>query len=653
MITRNKIILIIFLLLLSLLVGAKTVEASDLKLNKLEIEATVNPDGSMDVVEIWDIYIYDTNTLYKTFEMDNSKFNEITYVKVTEITNNINKELTKINKYMYHVTEDCYFGLINYDGEFEIAWGVNVVGSETLKYKIEYKVTDVIAKYNDYAELYWKFIGDKFEIPADSITGIIHLPSGITQKEDILVWGHTEDLNGTVYATDVNKIEFEINNYRGNRYVEVRTLFPKDIINSTGRIMFGNILDKVLEEEQQWADAANKQREERERTEKISNAVFIIAIVIIFIIMVCKIFKYRKINLEKEKIVPTLELEYYRELPDPKATPGEATFLLKKAYQSFTNNFGQIFSANLLDLSLKKCIQIETNEEKKGSKAITIKLLNNEIYLPTEQKLIIDFCKSAVNDQYETTLHEFEKYIKSHPTETLTLIEKVHKAVKERLSEKQIFNKEKYNEYQKYAGSAIIYGLLTIFTIGIVPIGIASLINMIYCIKISKKIDILSQEGLNQVEMWKGLKKYMEEYSLLDERKVFELPLWEKFLVFATAFGIADKVLEQLKIAYPNIEEMTDISSSSYIYVMYHNSFNKNFTNAINSTIASATHSSGSGGGGGFSGGGGGGGRRRWWWREINHHHKGILNKQKESAEADSFVLRRAMLVLRNANLLL
>ncbi len=51
----------------------------------------------------------------------------------------------------------------------------------------------------------------EFEISAKKITGTILLPTHAKQKEDIKVWGHTEDLNGEIYATDTNKIEFTMN----------------------------------------------------------------------------------------------------------------------------------------------------------------------------------------------------------------------------------------------------------------------------------------------------------------------------------------------------------------------------------------------------------------------------------------------------------
>ena len=87
-----------------------------------------------------------------------------------------------------------------------------------------------------------------------------------------------------------------------------------------------------------------------------------------------------------------------------------------------------------------------------------------------------------------------------------------------------------------------------------------------------------------------------------------ELVIWEKFLVYATVFGIADKVLKQLKIVYPNIDETLNVNTYTYMYLMMNTNFSSSFSSAVSTSISS-TYSSGTGGGGGFSGGGGGGGR--------------------------------------------
>ena len=134
------------------------------------------------------------------------------------------------------------------------------------------------------------------------------------------------------------------------------------------------------------------------------------------------------------------------------------------------------------------------------------------------------------------------------------------------------------------------------------------IVNAILAICINNKISRLTQKGIDEREKWVGLKKYMEDFSLLNEKEIPALELWEEYLVYATVFGIADKVIKQLKIVYPEINEMDSFSTTSYIYLMSHTDFNSSFNIAISSSISSAM-SSGSGAGGGFSGGGGGGRR--------------------------------------------
>ncbi len=117
-----------------------------------------------------------------------------------------------------------------------------------------------------------------------------------------------------------------------------------------------------------------------------------------------------------------------------------------------------------------------------------------------------------------------------------------------------------------------------------------------------------------------GLKKYLEDFTLLNEREVKEVALWKDYMIYATLFGIAEKVIKDMKAINPEYFRMDKIAAQMANDVTIH---------AIYSTFSSGTaraaarkaarearasghggHSSWGGGGGGFSGGGGGGGVR-------------------------------------------
>ena len=103
----------------------------------------------------------------------------------------------------------------------------------------------------------------------------------------------------------------------------------------------------------------------------------------------------------------------------------------------------------------------------------------------------------------------------------------------------------------------------------------------------------------------------------MNERTVIELPLWEQYLVYATAFGISEKVIKALEFRCPEIN--TFDSTTSMLYNPYYRSrsfyvSNRSFRSSVRSTsrsVRSGGYGGGYGGYGGYGGcgrGGGGGG---------------------------------------------
>ena len=611
---RRMAILLLVISIIAFIFGNNVyaAESDNLYLDKLDFYVEVNSDGSMRVTETWDIDIRDTNTLYKTFEMDKKKFSSFEDVTVRDVTNN--KTFTQIDEEMYHVTKDCYYGLQKSNGDFEIAWGVGLDDSyDTRTYEISYTVTDAIGKYNDYAELYWQFVGEDFEISASEVTGTIILPESADNKEDIKVWGHTEELNGEIYVTAKNEISFQIDNFNAGHYIEVRSLFPTDMIQSTGREYAEDRYNTVLQEETNWANQANLRRTWDSIKDKVIIVFIIFVVIAIIIIFIQKAVKYGKKLGELKKYIPEQKLDYFRELPEKNTTPGEAVYILEEPYNKFTSYFGKILSATLLDLKLKKYIDLKTEKDQKGKEKIIISRLKQpDDNLKEDEKTILKFICNIDKKEEEITVKRLEKYISDHYPSVEKLIKQSEKAIEKQLGEEDIYNKKQKEEYLNYSGLAGVYYVFAILTLIIIlwafPLAIVFLINGILCSSVKKNINVLTQKGINDKEKWKGLKKYMEDFSLLNEKEVPAIEVWEQYLVYATAFGIADKVLKQLKTVYPNIDELDNINSSAYMYFIYHSNFSSSISNSISSSISSA-YSSSSGGGGGFSGGGGGG---RW-----------------------------------------
>ena len=116
-----------------------------------------------------------------------------------------------------------------------------------------------------------------------------------------------------------------------------------------------------------------------------------------------------------------------------------------------------------------------------------------------------------------------------------------------------------------------------------------------------------------------GLKKYLQEFTLLEERHVLEVGLWKEYMVFATLYGIAKQVFKDLKKIWPDYTTLapdesllmdTDITTTVASYTLMGMSYVRSYETPQEreARLASEREARRSSGGGGSSSYGGGGG---------------------------------------------
>ena len=99
-----------------------------------------------------------------------------------------------------------------------------------------------------------------------------------------------------------------------------------------------------------------------------------------------------------------------------------------------------------------------------------------------------------------------------------------------------------------------------------------------------------------------------------DKRDVDAAIIWDEYLIYATAFGISEKVIKALEFRCPEIN--TFDAAGSMLYNPYYRSrsfyiSNRSFRTSVRSTsrsVRSGGYGGGYGGYGGYGGGGRGGG---------------------------------------------
>lgn len=125
--------------------------------------------------------------------------------------------------------------------------------------------------------------------------------------------------------------------------------------------------------------------------------------------------------------------------------------------------------------------------------------------------------------------------------------------------------------------------------------------------KLASKYILLTQKGEDEYQKWRGLYNFLNSETLMNERTLIELPIWEKYLIYATAFGISEKVVKALQIRCPQLAESALLNNSYYRSSSFRSS-SRSFRSATRSASHTARSGGYSGGYGGGRGGGGGGG---------------------------------------------
>ena len=146
-----------------------------------------------------------------------------------------------------------------------------------------------------------------------------------------------------------------------------------------------------------------------------------------------------------------------------------------------------------------------------------------------------------------------------------------------------------------------------------------TVIFFIYTIAVYKK----TQKGSEHYARWKAFRNFLNDFGSFELKELPEIILWERYLVYATIFGLADQVEKSMNVYIQELDlsQMNVDYTPMFFYINFSPILHSSINNAVNSAYQSRaanyanTHSSsaGSGFGGGFGGGsgfsGGGGGR--------------------------------------------
>lgn len=135
-------------------------------------------------------------------------------------------------------------------------------------------------------------------------------------------------------------------------------------------------------------------------------------------------------------------------------------------------------------------------------------------------------------------------------------------------------------------------------------LGISCLIASFILYKQAPKAILLTEKGAVEYEKWRGFYNFLSDENQIQNRSNIDLSIMETYLVYATAFNLADKLNKTLNLRFP---EMSDKNDSIIYNRSYRSGRIHTHCHSFHSSVQSASYG-GSTGGGGYGGGGRGGG---------------------------------------------
>ena len=569
-------------------------------------------DGSKSSFEGSDIYNASALTNVKVYDV---KFTTTDF----SVINKKNKEFVLVNN-----AKKGDYGVYTKTKNSE---GVDIMSYQPSSYAraslITYTLKDLVVVHNDIAEIAHDFIGTDYAEEINNLIIRINLPSS---SKELRIFSHGP-LNGNNRIIDDKSVEITYKRLPKNNPVDARVVFDKSLVTKATKKSNADGLNKILEVEKERANYANKLRESARKREKMLQTLAIIMEILLGIWLIGLIaIVYKFYNKNDKEYRSEFDGKYFRDFPE-EYTPSTVSYLMNKSINNLS------FNAGILDLIRKKAITIEeVTIDKKGlfknKQQKDYKLSRNMNFnldtLSTSEKKLFNLLIGTVGNGDYVILGDMKEFSKDYDNakRLISGYDSWRYAC-----ESEAETEEFYENTKKEKTNCILYSLIFIpitflallcgSNMGrVLLMDLFGILAIIYFSSATKR----TKKGNEQYHKWKGLKNFLADFGRLDEKDLPEIKLWERYLVYATMFGLAVKVQNAMKM---NLERMNYSDSIDFTYLYFDNYYFSNLmTNAVNSSFSSArgtisTHelasssdssSGGYGGGSSFGGGGFGGG---------------------------------------------
>ena len=585
----KKIVFLIFLLL-SVFLLLSYIFAPNYSIPEATKHIEIMDDGSCVITEeiIMDIK-GSVNGIYRDLPTDaNQQVTDVSvetpgYYNNFEIGGNISN--TRIKVWLYNDKEHT-----------------EKINNQKVTVIYKYTYNNALKIYDDVADFQYMSWGDQWASKISTLKTYIKIPGNSSQSE---VWNNPDTYIKQSKWNDNDELETTAEDIPAHTTFEQRILMPNNYFKSTehAEVIHDNAKSVIEEDQKKYAD-------------KIFYENILYKLIQLIIVLDCIVPTMIYLIYGRE-IKTDYKAEYEYDIP-MNLKPVEVNSLF---YIDVGLIYDEAFNAVILDLINNEYFKIVSFNEKdtilRVNNKDTTNLEEYELdiinYLDSfkDQKGNISLASIADNETYDH-YYEFKNNWKK----------KARDSVSDSLI-KQYFDDKGTRIYEKALFTLLIMSvIITISAVlvrGLIPI----LENkeyylFLFLIAIPIALYLLipntthgrwTKEGKEASEKWENFKKYIEDYSLIDEKPPESVQVWGKYLVYASALGRAKQATDTLQeyIKASKIPE-NKIADNNLVLFTSNGGFD-HLTSSFNTIVETSYSDSGdygSSGSGGFGGGGGG-----------------------------------------------
>ncbi len=534
-------------------------------ITRISMDIKVDDYGTAVITEVWNCAATEGTEIYHPYyNLGNS---QITMLSVTDGST----QYTKLNSWNTSGTLESKankFGINKISNGVELCWGISKYGTHT--YTVKYEITNFVSELTDSQMIYWTLIPYDFSNSIGEVYIKIYTNFDIPSTTD--VWGYG-DYGAPAYVYD-GYIEMQSNGRLSqSEYMTILVKFPLGTFKTSNKL--NNDFNYYFEMAEEGAEKyVNNSGNSSSSSGILEGIMAFIPILINVVIWGIIGFSILSASLSKNKFnfgtggrVVVKDVPYFRDIP--------CNNDLFRAYYigyryGIIKNKTDILGAIILKWLKDSIIRVEKRETgKKEESVVILNETNPDLITDKYEKELFNMLLKASGDGILEN-KEFEKWCNNSYSKVLSWFDDIIDREKEELIQEGTITVEEVTK-------------LKIFT--------------------SKRYTA-TQRMKEEADQLAGLKKYLQEYTLIKEREAIEVHLFEEYLIYAQMMGIAKEVAKQFKDLYPDIIERSSYGSYDNIVFVYTCA-----THGVSkASAAQARAQSYSSGGGGFSSGGGGGG---------------------------------------------